>query len=37
MEAESVNDSEVKFHVFVYNVQPGIEIDYLTGNSWLQS
>lgn len=36
MEAESVNDSEVKFHVFVYNVQPGIEIDYLTGNSWLQ-
>lgn len=37
MEAESMNDSEVKFHVFVYNVQPGIEIDYLTGSSWLQS
>lgn len=36
MEAESVNDSKIEFHVFVYNVQPGIEIDYLTGNSWLQ-
>lgn len=37
MEAESVQDQEVVFHVFVYNVQPGIEIDYLTGNSWQQS
>lgn len=36
MEAESVNDSSVSFHVFVYNVQPGIEIDYRTGNSWQQ-
>lgn len=37
MEAESVKDQKVSFHVFVYNVQPGIEIDYATGNSWRQS
>ena len=36
MEAESVKDQNVAFHVFVYNVQPGIEIDYQTGNSWQQ-
>ena len=34
MEAESVKDQEISFHVFVYNVQPGIGIDYTTGNSW---
>lgn len=34
MEAESVKDQEISFHVFVYNVQPGIGIDYSTGNSW---
>lgn len=34
MEAESVEDQEISFHVFVYNVQPGIGIDYATGNSW---
>ncbi len=35
MEAESVEDSGsgVKFHVFCYNVQPGIAIDYSTGDS----
>ena len=36
MEAESVKDQNEAFHVFVYNVQPGIEIDYQTGNSWQQ-
>ena len=34
IEAESVYDLSVSFHVFIYNVQPGIEIDYRTGNSW---
>lgn len=36
MEAESVEDKGkgIKFNVFVYNVQPGVEIDYATGESW---
>ncbi len=35
MEAESVEDDGegLSFHVYVYNVQPGIEIDYATGES----
>lgn len=35
MEAYSVEDSgkSLSFHVFIYNVQPGIEINYLTGES----
>lgn len=39
MEAESVEDdgTGVRFNVFVYNVQPGIVIDYATGDSWLDS
>ena len=38
MEAESVEDNGtgVKFHVYCYNVQPGIGIDYATGDSWRQ-
>lgn len=38
MEAYSVEDEgeSVCFHVFVYNVQPGIVIDYSTGESHLQ-
>ena len=37
MEAYSVEDSGegLQFCVFVYNVQPGIEIDYATGESWV--
>lgn len=36
MEAWSVEDAGagVCFHVFVYNIQPGIMIDYQTGESW---
>lgn len=36
MEAFSVEDEGegICFHIFVYNVQPGIVIDYATGDSW---
>ena len=36
MEAWSVEDSGqgICFHVYCYNVQPGIMIDYATGDSW---
>lgn len=36
MEAESVEDGGkgVCFNVYCYNVQPGIEIDYATGENW---
>lgn len=33
MEAESVGDDSIEFCVFIYNVQPGIAIDYATGDS----
>ena len=34
IKAQSVGDRDaVSFHVFCYNVQPGIEIDYATGES----
>ena len=36
MEAYSVEDEGrgVCFHVYCYNVQPGVEIDYATGENW---
>ena len=39
MEALSEEDEGmgIKFCVFCYNVQPGIGIDYATGESWLES
>lgn len=39
MEASSVEDSGegIKFNVFVYNVQDGIDIDYKTGDSKLKN
>ena len=37
MEAYSVEDNGegVSFNVYAYNLQPGIVIDYATGNNWL--
>lgn len=37
MEAESVEDAGegILFHVYCYNVQPGVDIDYATGDSAL--
>lgn len=37
MEAYSVEDEGkgIKFHIYCYNVQPGVKIDYATGDSWL--
>lgn len=39
MEAESVEDGgqAIRFNVFVYNVEPGVKIDYVTGDSWESS
>ena len=34
MQAQSVEDDKISFNVFVYNVQPGVHIDYKTGNNW---
>ncbi len=33
LEAESVEDDEISFCVYCYNVQPGVTIDYQTGES----
>ncbi len=37
IEAYSLEDqgAGICFHVYVYNIQPGITIDYATGNSWV--
>lgn len=37
MEAWSVEDNGegICYYVYIYNVQPGVEIDYATGESWL--
>jgi DNA-entry nuclease len=35
MEAASVEDAEIRFNVYCYNVQPGVEINYATGESCL--
>lgn len=36
MEAQSVEDQGegICFHIYCYNVQPGVTIDYATGESW---
>ena len=37
MEGYSVEGDGICFCVYAYNVQPGITIDYATGDSWLSS
>ena len=39
MEAQSVEDggAGVQFNVFVYNVEPGVAINYVTGENWESS
>ena len=39
MEAQSVEDNGagVQFNVFVYNVEPGVAINYVTGENWESS
>ena len=39
IEAESVEDNGegIQYNVYVYNVQPGITIDYATGDNWIES
>ena len=34
LEARSVEDPRVQFCAFCYNVQPGFEINYATGDNW---
>lgn len=34
LEAESIGSREICFNIFVYNVQPGVTIDYSDGTSW---
>lgn len=33
IEAQSVEDEAVRFHIYVFNIQPGVAIDYRTGDS----
>ena len=33
IEAQSVEDTTVSFHIYLYNVEPGVAIDYRTGES----
>jgi DNA-entry nuclease len=33
IEAHSVEDQELCFNIFIYNIQDGYSIDYATGNS----
>lgn len=33
MEAQSIGDNSVHFNVFIFNVQPGVKLNYKTGTS----
>ena len=34
MEGLSIEDDEIKFNIFVYNVQDGVIIDYSSGENY---
>ena len=34
LQAQSVSTDEISFNIFIFNIQPGIGIDYGTGRSW---
>ena len=36
LEAQSIEDNHIRFCVYVYNVQPGVEINYLTGYGYVK-
>ncbi len=36
LEAQSLEDNKMSFCVYIYNVQPGVEINYLTGYSYIK-
>ena len=36
MEAQSIEDDQLSFNVFIYNIENGVTIDYTTGQSTLQ-
>ena len=33
MEAQSIEDNQISFNVYIHNTQEGYTIDYLTGSS----
>jgi len=37
IEAQSIENNEIKFNVFVYNIQENIEINYANGDSKLRA
>ena len=37
MEAQSIEDDEIMFNVYVYNVQPGVVINYDDGSNYLKA
>ncbi|MGG5373392.1 DNA/RNA non-specific endonuclease [Enterococcus sp. AZ196] len=36
MEAQSIEDDQLSFNIFIYNIEDGVSIDYATGQSTLQ-
>ena len=36
LEAQSVEDNTIHYNVYIYNVQPGVKINYATGKFELE-